>query len=620
MEIIKKWKVELSEPGLPLWISAVQNDDGSRVLELSLLSGGKSWAPPENATAAVSYRRSDGTAGLLDTLADGTNAVTISGNTLTVSIPGEMLALAGTVCAAVVLCHNGKQLSTFPFFIKVTADPAAGSKTPGSSVPSKTLARLHQSVDSLTANHAADIARLDASLAQTDSRILSAQQVQTIAKEQLSKLPAAGTNDINIRKWFGKKIIVDGSSITTGGLGETVPTWPSFLKDMFALSQVYNHAVSGTGWMIGTSTVLQRTANYEADADAVILMGDYNGIYTYLQHAGSISDTPSATGSCYAQLKYLAEVLIEKYPLCPIIWVIEPPRSNVGDTNGETTPMCNRSDYHAYSAIIEEVAERYGFTHCNLMKNTVFRPWIQANYDKTTGDGIHPWNNIQRTMAQVIAETMKRTPLIYNESYAITPDYNDSGSGTEDKTVTAVSITPLSGYKLFESDNLSAVKDCIRVVAGYSDLSEAGITDYTISGNLIAGEQPFTITYCGITSTVTLTVTAGYRTKTLLLTEQNVTPGAFLLKIDNVETPTANEAFGYTDYIPVLGGTDVVFSDLANCHGLNNGFSEYDKDKNHINFVDTLYGTFTYTLSPNAAYIRVNLDLSTTDTITIVDV
>lgn len=616
MEIIKKCKLDLAEPGFPVWLSAVQNDDRSRILELTLLSGGKSWIPPEGVSAAVSYRRSDGVSGLYDTLADGTAAVAVCGNVLRVCIAGEMLILAGTVTASVVLCHNGKQLSTFPFFIKITADPAAGSKTPAASIPAKTLAGLHNSLSSLKA----ETDTLEQSLQDAQNRIPTQDQIRAMVKAQLALLPAAGTTDINIRKWFGKKLLVDGSSITTGGLGQTLPTWPSFLKDMFGLSQVYNHAVSGTGWFIGSSTVLQRTAEYEADADAVILMGDYNGIYNYAQGIGTVTDAPNPDGSCYARLKYLAQVLVEKYPLCPIIWVIEPPRAEEGNVNSALLPMSQDSIYLAYSAIIEEVAELYGFSHCNLMKNTVFRPWIPENYAATTADGVHPWNNIQRTMAQVIAETMTRTPLIYNESYEIIPDYDDSGSDSTEKTVTSLSVTPLSGYALFENDTLRAVRDCIRVVAGYSDLSEAGVTDYSVSGNLTAGEQTFTITYSGVSATVTLTVTAGYRTKTLVLTEQNVTAGSFLLKIDGVETPSANEAFGYTDYIPVLGGTDVVFSDLANCHGLNNGFSEYDKDKKHINFVDTSYGIFTYTLSANAAYIRVNLDLATTDTITIVAV
>lgn len=180
----------------------------------------------------------------------------------------------------------------------------------------------------------------------------------------------SGTSDINIKKWFGKKIVVDGSSITKGGNGETQPTWSDYLKDMFLLSTVYNHAVSGTGWFFGGgSYVVDRVDAYESDANCVILMGDYNGIYAYTQEVGTIDDevSTSNTGSYYARLKYLAEKLINKYPLCPIIWVIEPPRASVGQTDGGKTPMEYNSTYALQSKCIEEVAEYYGFAHCNLM-------------------------------------------------------------------------------------------------------------------------------------------------------------------------------------------------------------------------------------------------------------
>lgn len=436
---------------------------------------------------------------------------------------------------------------------------------------------------------------------------------------------AIATVDINTKKWFGKKIVVDGSSITSGGSGNTLPTWHSFLKDMFALDTVYNHSLSGSGWFIGgTTTTMNRVAEYEDDADAVILMGDYNGIYNYTRGQGTIDDEPSLEGMCYARLKYLAETLINKYPLCPIIWVIEPPRAAVGETDG-LVPMVRDSDQAKYAAVIEEVAEYYGFTHCNLMKNTIFRPWIQANYDATTSDGTHPWNNIQRTMAQVIAETMKRTPLIYNESYVVTPDYSgdgdDSGSGdsgggeTPAVTLTSIKASANIGYSLFESDTLDAVKACIRVVATYSDLSEKAVTDYTVSGELVAGQQTFTITYGTASTTVTLTVTGGQRTVSIELLDQNVTEGYYL---DGVGATVAISGYGYTDYIAVTGGTDLVFSGTGGVHGLSRGFVEYDEDKSIVQTVDTSYGTYTYTLAENTAYVRCNVKIGTANTLTYV--
>lgn len=217
------------------------------------------------------------------------------------------------------------------------------------------------------------------------------------------------TVDINIQKWRGKKIVTDGSSISSGGVGKTIPTWPEYLRQIFGLEAAYNHAVSGSGWFsMGTSQLIDRIAEYEDDADAVIIMGDYNGANMYVG-GGTIEDEPDLDGSGYAKLKYLAERLIEKYPLCPIIWGVEPPRKNT------ITPMTGSN----VADVILEVARYYGFQTCDLLHNTVFRPWVTANFAGTTDDGVHPWTSVQGTMAQVIAETMKATPLLYNGSYNV---------------------------------------------------------------------------------------------------------------------------------------------------------------------------------------------------------
>lgn len=623
MEITQKFKTDLLKPGSPFWLSAVQNDDLSRSVELTLLCGGQSYTPPAGTVAAVAFRRSDGSAGLYDTLADGTPAVTISGSTVKARLSRDLFPLPGTVSASIVLCYEGKQLSTFPFYVKVEEDPSAGDCISGKDTPFATLANLHSAIGALGNLHKADMDRLCSAIAAADSKAdatLTKEQVQAIVESYLTGIPtASGTRDINIRKWQGKKLVVDGSSITRGGNGNTIPTWPKFLKDMFALGTVYDHSVSGTGWFIGSTTVFSRASEYEADADAVILMGDYNGIYSY-HNVGSIGDEPNPDGSCYAKLKALAEKLIDKYPLCPVIWVIEPPRSNKDPESG-TVPMQPSSSYNKYSEVIEEVAEFYGFTHCNLMKNTIFRPWNADNFAKTTYDGVHPWNNIQRTMAQVIAEAMKRTPLIYNESYEIDPDYGDDSGGDSggdapaEVTVTGITATPNAGYALFESDTLDAVKKCIRVVASYSDLSEKTVTDYTVSGIVAAGEQVFTIAFNGITATVTLTVTSGEKTVSLDLLDQNVTEGYYL---NNSDTPNIFNGYGYTDYIAVKSGTAITLGSEGEIQGLNCGFVEYDADKNKIGIVDTVYGVLTYTLGENTAFIRVNVCLSTPNTLTYV--
>lgn len=416
-------------------------------------------------------------------------------------------------------------------------------------------------------------------------------------------MTCTGTADINIRKWFHKKIVVDGSSITKGETGNTLPTWSGFLKDMFALDAVYNHAAGGTGWFFGgASYVVDRVDSYEADADAVILMGDYNGIYAYTSNAGTIADSAAADGSYYAKLKYLAEKLIAKYPLCPVIWVVEPPRASPDDeTLSEKTPMNYNSIYALQSKAIEEVADCYGFTHCNLMKNTVFRPWIQENHDATTSDGTHPWNNIQRTMAQVIAETMKRTPLIYDESYVVTPDdpSGDSEEDAVDKTVTKLTVT-VNG-EIFESDTLGNVRNYLTVKATYSDLSEATVSDYELSGEIAAGTSSLTVTYGGVSKAVEVSVTAGQRTVTV--NANTLSPAQGYLNGWNVE---ASETQYYTnDFLPVVGGTDITLAVVSN--GPKAWYVYYDADKSYVNHVKGVYGQKTYTLPDDAKYIRFNI-------------
>ena len=220
---------------------------------------------------------------------------------------------------------------------------------------------------------------------------------------------ASGSSDVNISKWNGKKIIVDGSSITSGGSGLTIPVWHDYLAEYLGVS-IYDHSVSGTQWVwnYGSGGSYWRIQDYESDADAVVIMGDYNSSWGSL---GEISDASDITAqySYYSRLKAFAEALIEKYPLIPIIWVIEPPRN----FDGLLTPdvRCRQT-----AKAIQEVGELYGFPIANCLINTIFRPYNATNYAANTSDGTHPWRNIQRGMAQTIIETLKRTPIVYETS------------------------------------------------------------------------------------------------------------------------------------------------------------------------------------------------------------
>lgn len=331
------------------------------------------------------------------------------------------------------------------------------------------------------------------------------EQVQSAVNTYLTNNPVsavAGTQDINIIKWKNKKILVDGSSITQGGTGQTQPTWHEYIKRIFGLNTVYNHSVSGTPWFdTGSSNVWTRSDDYETDADAIILMGDYNGVYSG-NTLGAIDDTVD-TSSYYGKLKKLAEKLINKYPLCPIIWVSEPPRAS--KSVGDQTPINYNSTYNKMNKAMEDVCKLYGFGYCNLMTNTVFRPWIEANYNETTSDGTHPWNIIQGTMAQIIAETMKTTPLIYTGSYDMT-----SGSGDSSTTATleSLDVTFTQGdTTIYQSTPLNDLKQYLVVVAVYSDGSRRSVTSYTLEGTLVTGTSNITVKFNDKSATFAVVVT-----------------------------------------------------------------------------------------------------------------
>lgn len=87
------------------------------------------WTPPEGVEAAIAYMQPGGTKGLYNKLADGTAAISISGNVATVILAPQMLTASGTVQASLVF--NDAQLNrltTFPFAVSVTSNPAAGAQ------------------------------------------------------------------------------------------------------------------------------------------------------------------------------------------------------------------------------------------------------------------------------------------------------------------------------------------------------------------------------------------------------------------------------------------------------------------------------------------------------------
>lgn len=127
MLVTTKIHIDLMRPTMPVVVNAVQNDANTRSVEIQLYSGGAAWQVPEGVTAAIGYKKPDGTSGVYDKLPDKQIAVTISADKITAILAPQMFTIPGNVSAAIVLSdgNHQDQLTTFPFSVHVDANPAA---------------------------------------------------------------------------------------------------------------------------------------------------------------------------------------------------------------------------------------------------------------------------------------------------------------------------------------------------------------------------------------------------------------------------------------------------------------------------------------------------------------
>lgn len=129
MLVTTKLEVNLQHPRLSDAVYAVQNDGNTRAVELLVFEGSTPWDIPPGTTAAVSFKKPDGTSGLYDVLPDGvTQAVTIAGNRITAVFAPQVLTCAGRVDVSVALYDRGlNRLGLFPFPLFVSKDPSANA-------------------------------------------------------------------------------------------------------------------------------------------------------------------------------------------------------------------------------------------------------------------------------------------------------------------------------------------------------------------------------------------------------------------------------------------------------------------------------------------------------------
>ncbi|HIT33630.1 MAG TPA: hypothetical protein IAC31_03260 [Candidatus Faecousia intestinigallinarum] len=121
--------LDLLQSSMPPPVNAVQGDSGTRILELSLLSGGIPWEIPENTSVLIRYAAPSGEEGVYDTLPDGRRAWSAQENRLTMELAPQLCAAPGSIFLAVTLMQDQRQLTTFRLVLQV--EPLSGEGNPG---------------------------------------------------------------------------------------------------------------------------------------------------------------------------------------------------------------------------------------------------------------------------------------------------------------------------------------------------------------------------------------------------------------------------------------------------------------------------------------------------------
>lgn len=130
MQVTQKIKMDLLHKQNTVIIDVMQGDSNTRILEMSLYSGGVPWKIPEGVSVAIAYRGASGS-GIYDTLPNGDSAYTISDNVVTAILIPQVMSVDGDTTVTIVFTDaNGKQLATFGVIVRAEPNPEIGAGEP----------------------------------------------------------------------------------------------------------------------------------------------------------------------------------------------------------------------------------------------------------------------------------------------------------------------------------------------------------------------------------------------------------------------------------------------------------------------------------------------------------
>ena len=211
-------------------------------------------------------------------------------------------------------------------------------------------------------------------------------------------------------KWYGKKAVIIGDSITAGSDGSTsgasvVPTesnFPSQLKLKLNLNNIINYGQAGTTIAqtsgndngMGSIAFVNRFKNMDDDADLIIVFGGTNdyGI-SYTTDFGTPADTEKTT--FYGALNYLCNGLIEKYKGKTIVF-LTPLHRDIETANTKGKTLID------YVNAIKEVCQIWGIPVIDAYNLSGFTPKNSSFKSEFLPDGLHPNETGYKLLAERI--------------------------------------------------------------------------------------------------------------------------------------------------------------------------------------------------------------------------
>lgn len=191
MTVTNKLKIHMDDHRLVPRIEAVQGDANTRVLELTLLSGGVAWTVPADTEVSVAYDKSDGTRGWYDTLPDGTAACAVAGNVITAILAPQVLTAVGKVRVVVILRdkNGSSQLGAFPVTVLVISNPAAGSEISNDYYHYTSLGEMNQALEKMSEELARLLGYEESARQSAEEAAANAQEAEASALEAEAKAP-----------------------------------------------------------------------------------------------------------------------------------------------------------------------------------------------------------------------------------------------------------------------------------------------------------------------------------------------------------------------------------------------------------------------------------------------